>query len=431
MNNFFKSVNNVVSSQGMRQSMVVMGGNTLAQGLSAIALILVSRMLGPAAFGEFSVGFAIVLILSRLNDLGLTFAIHRFVPQATTHDDQNRLLSFSVKVKFLVALGLMGFGMVISGWLAEALRFENSRILVLAFVVNVATVVYEHLAAMLQALHRFAESVIANAIQAGTKLAGIGLLWIGGWLTPTISFVVYAGAPIVTALFAKRLLPKWVKISLWGNYDRELRLMKKMAGHSAIGFMAAGVIENIDVLIVQGYLNEYETGLYGGITKIDMLFSMFAYSLAQVLNPRVARYRERSHMDLFLRKALLIGGMSLVGFLVVWPTTRWLIHYTIGEAYVPAMTALVILLGQAFLTVATIPLMATFFAFPKTEWFFSISGILQLIMIVGLNWWLVPVQGIEGAAWARLGTRLGLFGFSLVALGFFYRRNYLAEGSTN
>ena len=65
---------------GVKDSALMTGGSTAATGLSAVAGILISSILGPVGFGEFSVGFSLMFILSKLNDMGLLAAQLKYVP---------------------------------------------------------------------------------------------------------------------------------------------------------------------------------------------------------------------------------------------------------------------------------------------------------------------------------------------------------------
>lgn len=100
-----KKLIGLLSSQGLRQSFVVVVGNTAATAISAIALIVISRLLGPSAFGEFSVGFAVVLIMIRFCDLGLNSALQKYIPRADTSARQNALFSFATLAKVGLCIG--------------------------------------------------------------------------------------------------------------------------------------------------------------------------------------------------------------------------------------------------------------------------------------------------------------------------------------
>ena len=86
-------------SKGLMQSLLTVFGNMGSTGISAVSMIIISRTLGPEKFGSFSVGFAIIIILSKINDLGLTLALLKFVPRSDSLEERNKIFSFSTKTE--------------------------------------------------------------------------------------------------------------------------------------------------------------------------------------------------------------------------------------------------------------------------------------------------------------------------------------------
>ncbi len=412
-----------LASSGLRQSAVTVVGNALGTGLSAIALILISRLLGPAQFGEFSVGFAIVMILNKINDAGLNATVVKFAPQAgDDHEKANRIFSYTLRLKLVLSASIMIVGAVISPWLSHFLHIQQPAIILFSFLLSAASTWYEHLLSVLQAAHQFTEAVVANALQSGAKAVVFVVFYLLQFKQGIPIFVLYMIAPLVPIVGAKCMLPQWVKIKLSGDFSQEKKVILAMARHSAVGFIAAGLIENVDVLFVQRYLNSYETGLLAGVSRIAMVLLLVAYSLGNVLYPRVARYQTKEHLQPYLRKSFFVLLLTIVGFFAFVPFSGLLILLTIGPAYLPGVPILNILIAGSFLTIATIPFQALFYSL-KADWYFSISGLAQLAIMVLGNGLLVPQYGLAASAWTRFVTRLFLFTFTAgVALWLYYRK---------
>lgn len=405
----------LLRSQGLRQTMIIMAGSLIASGLSAVSMIIITRQLGPERFGEFAVGFAILLILVRLNDLGMTNVVQKFAAQEDrekAHATINRVFSYSTRVRLVGMLIIWLAGLLLARPLAELLNFSQPAIITMAFFLASATSWYEHVQAMLQALHRFAESAAVNVIQAVLKVLGAGILFLSASTLAIPIFGWYVLAPALPLLAFRKWLPNWVQISLSGDYRQEKNRFASLARHSAIAFVAAGIIENIDVLFVQGQLSTYEAGLLGGVGRVALLFSILAYALASVLNPRVAKYKNKDDLMAYGRKAWLLVLLVVVGMLVYLPISRWVLLLTIGNQYLPGLEIMNILVASSLLTVAVVPFVAIFFSLEK-PWYFSVSGLLQLSIILVGNGVFVPIYGLEAAAWTRLLARAVLFVFTL------------------
>jgi len=72
-----KLIRLLVLSPGLRQSFLLIGGSLFAGVFSAIALILISRHLGPVLFAEFTVGYSLLVIITRIQGLGLNVALQK------------------------------------------------------------------------------------------------------------------------------------------------------------------------------------------------------------------------------------------------------------------------------------------------------------------------------------------------------------------
>jgi O-antigen/teichoic acid export membrane protein len=411
-------------SEGVRDSLTLTVGQGAATGLSAISLILLSRFLGPEQFGVFSVGFAILLIVSRLNDLGLTLALMKYIPKAGSKDHQNRIFSYAIRVKLIVFTGLLLSGLILGRGLARIINFDEIGIIYLAFILAFAGTAYEHLMAMLQSLRLINAAVKATAIQAGLKLISIVMIIILGFRSATTAFVVYMIMPAGTFLLSKWLLPGWLKLKLSGDYAKERQQLFTMAGHAAVFFLAIAVIDNLDILLAQRYLDTRDTGIYAGVSRIGLMFILASYSMAAALNPRVARYSRWLDMRQYLKKAVVMMVIVGASFALFYPVIDWLIVLTIGSAYLPGEQTLAILVLAGILAIATVPLTAVFYSMNKGEWYFSIGGLMQIGVLLLATEVLVPVMGMEGVAWARVMTKASFFLFTLVVGGYYIYQQY-------
>jgi len=413
----------LLQSTGLHQSIFTIVGNLMGTALSAIAVIFFIRILGPEKYGEFSVGFAIVLILTRIVDFGLNTAIIKFAGEDNKQTDKNFIYSYTLKLKLFITAGLFLIGLGSYQAIAQFLGLKEPLIILLSFTFGLATGYYEYLVSILQSLHLFGKFVFANALQAVVKLiAALALFWIGTHnLLPPYFWYIFA--PFIPFVFFKFLLPKWLKLNFSLKNKPLAKKIHHLATHASIGLIAAGIIENIDILFVQKYLNTYETGLYGGVSRIALFFAIVAYSLGNVLNARVARYKSQEHLAKYLKKALVLALLIILSLIFFVPLAKPVILLTIGADYLAAENVLLILTAASFFALASIPFIALFFAL-EADWYFSVSGILQLLIVLYGNFVYVPEMGLMAAAWTRFAVRLFLLLFS-IAMGIFsYKKQF-------
>lgn len=414
---------NLAQSQGVRQSFLTIFGNFASSALAAISLIIGSRLLGPSAFGTFSVGFSLVLILARINEAGLTTAVLKYATPDVDKNNRNAVYSLVLRYKLILSVLLGVGGLIFAEQLAQFMNLENPMLIRVAFTLGLSTVYYEYLLSVLQSLHAFSKGVVINLIQAGIKLIAALGLFTASSVNAVSFFAWYSVAPLAPVLLAPFLLPRWVRFRLWVQSPAVSKKILLLTRHASVAFISAGIIENVDVLFLQKYLSSYEAGLYGGVSRIAMVFAVVAYSLGNVLNARVARYTSFEHMRAYIKKAIGMGIVSLLGFLLFLPVAQPLLLLTIGEQYASGLPYLLILAAASFLAIASIPFIALFYAF-EAHWYFSVSGLGQLLIVLAGNALFVPLLGLEAAAWTRFATRLFLFIFTAATGLWLYHRQY-------
>lgn len=426
----------IKESAGIRQSIINISGSLVASGFAAISLMILSRYLGPTYFGQFSTAFALSLILVRVGDLGLSVATTKLLPSA---ENENKQLLLTLITRYRLALAgiIIVLGLIFSQFLPQYLLSDNSSLILLAFIVSVATALFEHAQFTLQANHKFLQSAFINSSQGLIKLIVVIFAFLIGSqnLIPVKSlvlftFLFYMLAPVIPVLLALMIKPNLLnwKTQISQLFSKEEIASKKiqlwnLVKHASFGIIAAGIIENVDILFVQSYLDDYQAGLLGGVTRIALLLYIVGYALGNVLNPRVAKYTLQSDLLSFWKKSWLVFVGCILGFVLSMFLAEPLIIYTIGPDYLEALPTLRILLAAGFSTIALMPYIAFFYSF-NLSWYFSVTGIIQLAIVLLGNIWLVPVMGIEGAAWTRLISRL-----ILLIITIFLARQQLQKSS--
>lgn len=411
----------LTAQPGIRQSAITIGGSLVAAGTAAVALLVLTRHLGPVAFGQFSVGFSLLLILMRLNDWGMTTVIQKFGSTRHDHVALNQLFNWATTVRVISWTVTVIVGLLSYQWLAERLRFDQPLIILAAFLLTPVAAWTEHCWSMLQALHRFTQVAVTNAFQGILKIAIAAGFVLAASSNPTWLLVIYAAAPTVPFIWLGWTFPKWFKPRLGSLKHPEVKDLRQLALHAGVAFVIAGIVENIDILFVQRFLDPFEVGLLAGISRIALLFSVLAYALSTVLNPRVARYANWVDQQTFLKKAWILLGLTVVGWLALIPFSSFLIQLTIGSAYSAGTPYLVLLLAASMLTIAVVPFTALFYSINK-PWFFSVTAVVQLAIILVGNIGFVPEFGLEAAVWTRLVARLVLLGLTLLLVALFFKK---------
>jgi O-antigen/teichoic acid export membrane protein len=270
-------------------------------------------------------------------------------------------------------------------------------------------------------MHRFTQVAVTNALQGVLKIVIALVFFVTATTNPALLLLVYAAAPAVPFIWLGFTFPRWLKLRIGNLSHPERKVFGQLAIHAGIAFVIAGIVENIDILFVQRYLDSYEVGLLAGISRIALLFSVLAYALSTVLNSRVARYASWVDQQAFLKKAWFLLGLTVLSWLALIPVAQLLIQFTIGPAYLAGSQYLVLLLAASMLTIAVVPFTALFYSINK-PWFFSLTAVVQLVIILVGNIGFVSEFGLGAAVWTRLIARLVLLGLTLFLISLYFQK---------
>lgn len=409
--------------QGIADSLLMITSSLIASAFSAVAIILISRLLGPISFAYFSSAFSLSLILNRLQDSGLNIALQKLVGGTRKKKKINIFLSLCLKYRLALVLLITALGLIFSAQISALLNIDNPALIPLTFLVSVSTTFFESSLATLQSLGNNKLAAFSYFFPSLFKLLlAIFVYWQG---ITDINFIIslYLLAALPSLLLFHLFKPRWLNYDLKIKKSKAEIKLKAILRHSALSVIVAGLIENLDILFAKHYLTDFETGLLAGVSRIAMLLYVVAYAMANVLNPRVAAYKKAQDLKIFIGKAWLIFALSVLAFALSLPFAPYLIRFTIGSDYLSALNVLHILLGAGFISVALMPFISPFYAF-KNNRYFSLSAVLQLIIILLGNMIFVPQHGIIASAWVRLIARAGLLLFTWLMLKIEWRREF-------
>lgn len=396
----------VLRSPALRQSALMTMGTSATGVIMAVVMILTSRALGPEPFGVFAVSIALMGVLSRGAELGLNQLMPRLLNQ--WHDDAEKRKAFLGQIlRWKLGLSLLtillGLGAI--PWIGAILNYPHPEMIAWAVVGGVMLAVYEHVYLVLSSRHQFTWVGILGVGQA--LLKAVGFMTVLLFLPHSVLGVAsaYYIAPFFMALLVGFRFREHIVAPLKVASESIRRLLWRYGWHAFVGTIAMTLISNLDILMVQQSLSTFDTGIYAGASRIATFVGFMTASVGGVLNNRASRYREKETLKKYLQKSLGLSAIALLGFLCFLPVARISVVLTIGPEYLPGLMALIVLVANAFLSFAVVPYISFFYAVDHPA-YFSLGGILQVIVIALGNWWLLPMYGLDAAAWTRFGATL-------------------------
>ncbi|MEL6254139.1 MAG: MATE family efflux transporter [Bacteroidota bacterium] len=376
-------------------------------------LFLYSEWLSEAEFGVIELLLAFAVVSTEFSLLGGEKIATRFFPYFK--DNKKKQGKF---VSFVATYMLLGFLLVslvlliirpwvIAEYAEKAPLFSSRFIYLLPFCFGFAS--FRVLQAFSQALLK---SVVPNfAFHVGMRLfhAGIIILYYFEYLDFELLLMGYVlgysvpGFLIAAYLIWLKKLAFSVSLDFW-----KTRIAKIIIVYGLFVLLADAsmvLLGRIDAMMIGRILGEIPVGAYGIALYIANLVTIPKRAISNIVAPLIAiRYKERNWKEigmLYQRNAmvnLLLGGLVFIG---IWANIDS--FFALMPKHIAGRDA-AILIGMGFLfSIAAGPNRQIIIVSRHFRFDLYLNITLLLIAIIS-NYFLIPVYGLAGAAFATAFT---------------------------
>lgn len=222
--------------------------------------------------------------------------------------------------------------------------------------------------------------------------------------------LAYTFANFIVALYAL-IIGKGYK-SLFAKFDKSK--MHEMLKYSVIlipnSFMW-WIMNSSDHLMVTGMLGTEANGIYAISYKLPTLISTFTGIFNQAWSYSAIKEEGSNDVDLYTNKVLnvMIGIIMLIGIGMMTFIKIFLSVYVSNDYYTAWKYTPFLIIGCVYSTLGTF--MSTSYTVHKDSVGFLLSGSFGAIFNIILNWILIPVIGVYGAAFATCVSYIAVFVF--------------------
>ncbi len=308
-------------------SAVLLSGSTLATIFSLAYNVLIAHFLGPRDYGQATVIYAVLTLVSALT-LSFQLVTAKVVAQQRTAEDAGaacRSLSRQAWVcGGMVALCLVLFERAIS----EYLRLSSPLLIAL---IAVGAAFYVPLGARrgyIQGAYGFRKLATNLVLEAVVRLAGSFLM-----------VVVGAGVTGVIAANAAASVLSWLAIAPKLKADMLNPLTFAHASsemsQALVFFSGQMVINNADMLLVKHFFVPAVAGIYAAVALVGRVIYTFSSSVVNSMFPVVAGSRDEDRRSLSLLATSLVlvlaVGLVMALGLLVMPSRIWTLFF--GAAF--------------------------------------------------------------------------------------------------
>lgn len=395
--------------------LTVFSGNGAGQLLGFLAVLTVMRHLSPEQFGLYSAAIALMVLVSQFTDLGLSTAYVRFASGSNSSDrDLEALSGMTFLLKTSIGFLVLLVGFIIAPILSHHVFRDQvpADLIRLAFVGSLGATLWGYFQAILQARGRFKEYSSVVILNNLFKYAGIGLLLVLGHLSVRSAVMVMVATPFVGFLVDRHLLkiPLWRPGISFTEYKEALGKLWDLGRWVTLSTLATMLMMRLDVLMIQAFKGNHETGIYASANQLAMLFPLLSGALTTVLLPKISSYRSNEEIKNFVWKSLKIIPFLVLLLISVFFISPWALPLILGAKYLSAVPVFLILVSGFVIGIATNPLSLVLYVLNKAH-LLTIMNFLQLGIFLGLSLVLIPTLGSAGSAWASFAVRIfgGIF----------------------
>jgi O-antigen/teichoic acid export membrane protein len=403
---------------------IALAGRISGRIFGVVGDIVAARILGPAVFGLYSIGWTIFRLLELVAPLGFDLGVLRFGARHLEGDD--RALKGILSQSLLAPLGSgLFFGIslfLLAPWMAEQLF--NKPELVHIFRTLALGVPFAALLPVIAAGLRLTQVVKTSIIvqDLGQPLLALALLGVfyrlsmrlnGVLLSDILSYIACAGLGMI---YLRRLFP-----AAFDPAVRGLPVGSQIWSFSIVASLVAvlsTLIFWIDRLFVGRLLSAEDTGIYQAASQLSVVFAVVLGSLSRIVIPMFANLIHEGRMvsvqEVFRLSTKWGFYLSVPILLVLSIAARETLSSLYGPVYEGAAPVLMILLIGQLSNLVTGPVGPLLVVAGHQNLVLALSA-----MALGLNtillWVLVPRYGLIGAG-AATSTALSLFfGAALLA----------------
>lgn len=372
----------------------------------AIAFLVglyVARYFGPKDFGIFNFARSIAMFFTVFTSLGLESILTRNL--VNTQHQEEQLLGTAFFMRFFAAL-LSSLGILLC-WL----WFPSTNVYMPLIFIFVASSFFQAVTVIRQFYESRVQSKFVAYISVGQTLlialVKIILVYINAslvWFAVAISFesVLMAMGLIFVYQKKEKCFQKW-------RFNKQLGLLLlKDSWPLILSSFLIFIYMKTDQIMIMYLLDEVAVGHYAAASKLTEIWYFLGMILCRSLFPAIINAKKNNEKQYRLRVQRLLDLMMILATLVALPVSffsREIVFYLYGEAFLPASEVVQIHVWS---------LVFVFLGMAGSRWLLAenlqkvtlVRTVIGAIVNVALNFLLIPLWGIYGAAIATLIAQL-------------------------
>ena len=378
--------------------------------LGLVISMLTARFLGPSNFGLINYAASIVAFVSPIMYLGLTGVLVQEI--VNRPESEGKILGTAISLSFFSSLLCIG-GVI--AFVNIANKGERDTIIVCALYSillifqSLEMIVYWFQAKLLSKYSSLV-SLIAYLIVSAYKIfllaAKKSIYWFA--VSNALDYMIIA---VCLLIVYRKLGGQKLRFSF-----ADAKRMLSKSRYYIVSNMMIAIFAQTDRIMLKLMIDDAATGYYSAAVTCAGMTGFIFSAIIDSFRPIIfdnKKTDERQYENNMCRLYSIIIYLSLLQSVVITVFSKLIIHILYGSAYDPSINALRLIVWYTTFSylgsVRSIWILAE--DRQKYLWVINLSGAAANIT---LNYFLIPVMGIMGAALASLITQI----FTNVIIGF-------------
>lgn len=377
--------------------------------------IIIARYYGPEVYGLFSLALMIFGLFIAVTSLGLFDGLIRYISIYRGQNEKDKIkyiISFSSKILFSTSV-IAGILLYLSSNFIAINIFHDFNLIVFlrifAFLIPIQiftniyfTIIRSHEKIR---VYSFGINILENILKLISLIVFIYIGIIASYAV-SISYLFAIFSGLVFAYFYCRIKLSYIFLQKQISKKDKSIIQKKLFIYST-PLIFSGIIGSLmfyfDTFLIGYFNNSYYVGIYNSAIPIATLLLLSSDIFLQMFFPLITReISSKKHivvkeLSKQVTKWIFMVNLPLTILILLFPGV--FINLFFGEAYISATNSLRLLALGQFIYSMGIVSNNMLMSYGKSKILLSNIIVISILNFI-LNWILIPIYGITGAAFA-------------------------------
>lgn len=387
--------------------------------ISVITTPIITRLVNPNSYGEWSLLRTYTNVMMAIVMLGLDQALVRFYYRDERIEYKRYLIYNVVKIPLIICFI---FIICTCGFVAKMQLFEDENQIGYVFLyINVLISIVNRISQLVIRMEQ--KGTLYSILMILNKVVYLIIVFLLIFVSDTSDFVILTigtliSQIVITFLGIVSCRKIWVpKVHKPSGIDISLKKLVVYGLPFIYAMLAGDVFNAADKLMIKELKTFYDVGIYASAVNIVSICAVFQTTFNLVWQPLAVKHYEKNSKDKsFYIKAngIVTVVMFVVGGMVI--CFKDIIGLILGEEYRQAVSVVPFLIFNPIMT--TISETTVYgINFKNKTWYHMIITTVAATVNILLNVYLIPIYSIQGAA---LATAISYVLFYFLRTGMSY-----------